>query len=266
MFIILSGSSGVGKNTIIKELQKNDNSFAFMPTFTTREMRSGERDGFPYYFITKDEFQNKIKENEFLEYEFIHGNYYGSSSIIFEQYLKNGQRIIKDIGVQGAKNLEIKVGDKTDIIKIFLTVKHKMELQKRLTDRGEKQVKLRLKRFCYEQKQTKYFDFIIYNESLEQTISVLNQILNLKIVDYVPCKKLNYICKYKVKYYINRLNAGKALKPIKITLQQNKAYITSGVERFVASVLAKKSVAKIIVDKKIKKKIDVPQNWYKNII
>lgn len=265
MFIILSGSSGVGKNTIIAELQKNNN-FAYMPTFTTREMRAGESVGAPYYYISKEEFQQKIKDNEFLEYELIHGNYYGSSGKIFDECLAKGQKVIKDVGVQGAQNLTIKVGDKTPIVKIFLTVKHKSELKKRLIGRGEKDIALRLKRFNYEQKQKNFFDYIIYNESLDKTTNLLHEIFKLKNSDFIPCKKMEFISKYKVKFYTSRLKCGKTLSPIKIVILSGKAYIVSGVEKFVASIISGKSVAKLVIDKKIEHTNNVLQNWYDNVL
>ena len=169
MFIILSGSSGVGKNTVIKEMQKTEKNLTLMPTFTTREKREGEVEGQPYFYISKEDFQQKIKDNELIEYEFIHNNFYGSSYKVFDEYIKSGKVLIKDIGVEGAQNLSHKMSDHTEMIKVFLAIPHKSDLKKRLQGRGEKQIKLRLKRFDYEQKQKNKFDFIIVNTNLEQT-------------------------------------------------------------------------------------------------
>ena len=88
MFVILTGSSGVGKNTVIKNLIEEDNKFVLMPTYTTRQKREGEIEGNPYFYLTKEEFQDKIKHNDFIEYELIHTNFYGSSLSICEDYLK----------------------------------------------------------------------------------------------------------------------------------------------------------------------------------
>ena len=88
MFVILSGSSGVGKNTVIKEMQKTETNLVMMPTFTTREKREGEVEGAPYFYISKEEFQEKIKNHELIEHEFIHNNYYGSSYTILMNILK----------------------------------------------------------------------------------------------------------------------------------------------------------------------------------
>ena len=71
MFIILTGSSGVGKNTVITEIEKNNKNFKLMPTYTTREKRPFEIEGYPFYYITKDEFQQKIRSGELIEHEYI---------------------------------------------------------------------------------------------------------------------------------------------------------------------------------------------------
>ena len=253
MFIILSGSSGVGKNTVIKEMQKHNDNLILMPTFTTREKREGEVEGLPYFYITKEEFQDRIKENEFIEHEFIHNNFYGSSYKVFDDYIKMGKLLIKDIGVEGAQNLCIKLKDRTEIVRIFLTVKHKKELKNRLNGRGEKQAKLRLKRFGYEQRQKNKFDFIIFNKELEETSGLINDIINLKEEDYYFKKDINKLNKYKVKYYMNKLTSNKVLRPIKIAIEDGKAYVVDGEEKFIAGILAKKSVVKLIVNKKIDK-------------
>lgn len=254
MFVILTGSSGVGKNTIIKELTKDNANIVMMPTFTTRDKRPGEVEGYPYFYISKEEFQSKIKNNEFIEYEHIHNNFYGSSFSVFNDYITKGKVLIKDIGVEGAQNLCFKLADKTDIVKIFLTTKHKSDLKNRLKGREEKQIKLRLKRYKYEQKQKNKFDFIIYNQSIKTTLDSINTIITNKPADYLLCKKANKINPYYVKYYTNKLLCGKVLSPIQVTIKDDNIYIVKGIEKFIASILSKKPVAKVIVHKNIKDK------------
>lgn len=254
MFIILSGSSGVGKNTVIKEMQKTNEHLVMMPTFTTREKREGEIDGKPYFYISKNEFQDKIKNQEFIEHEFIHNNYYGSSYVVFEEYINRGDIIIKDIGVEGAQNLSLKLKEKTPIIKIFLTVKHKSELKKRLRGRGEKQIKLRLRRFGYEQKQINKFDYIVFNADLTETSNLINDLMTLTEKDFYFKKDLNKLNPYKVKYYMNKLNCGKILKPVKIKVKDKKAFVISGAEKLLASFLSGLPVAKVVVNKQVDEK------------
>ena len=265
MFVIVSGSSGVGKNTVINNLKSKSDKFVLMPTYTTREMRPTEKEGEPYFYISLEEFQNKIRDRELIEYEYIHNNYYGSSYAIFEQYSKMGKIIIKDIGVEGAQNLCKKLDGKDNIVKFFLTVKHKSELKKRLKGRHEKDIKLRLRRFDYEQKQICKFDFVIYNNDLQETTKQIIEILNLGKDDFLPNVEPKKLNKYKIKYYLNKLKCGKDLKPVKIALQNGKAYIVSGVERYVASRLAKKPIAKVLTKRNIKKQIQTSADWCNKI-
>ena len=262
----MTGSSGVGKNTVINELKKENQNFVLMPTYTTREMREGEVEGNPYFFLTKEQFQEKIRNNLLLEHELIHTNYYGSSFELIDKYLETGKIIIKDIGVQGAQNLYTKLNGKTKVIRVFLTVKNKRTLKERLIGRGEKNIKLRLKRFGYEQKQINKFDYIIYNQDLAKTTNLLLSLVNFDNNNFVPCKNLKRINKYKVRLYSNKLKLGKILKPIKIVVENDKAYIVSGVEKFVASALTNIPVAKVIVEKNIKTKNQVQNGWFETIL
>lgn len=251
MFIILSGSSGVGKNTVIKEMQKTKKDLVLMPTFTTREKREGEVEGMPYFYITKNDFQDKIRENELIEYEFIHNNYYGSSFKVFDEYIKSGKIIIKDIGVEGAQNLCIKMKEHTDMIKVFLAIPHKNELKKRLKGRGEKQIALRLKRFDYEQKQKYKFDYIINNINLQETSEYVKKIITATQKDFFFNKPIQKLNSYKIKYYINKLTSGKILRPVKIAIYEDKIVVLSKPEKLVASFICKIPVAKLIVNKKV---------------
>lgn len=251
MFVIMSGSSGVGKNTVIKELQKTMHNLVLMPTFTTREKREGEVEGLPYFYITKEQFQEKIKNNEFIEYEFIHNNYYGSSYKIFDEYLQKGMILTKDIGVEGAQNLSQKMKEHTEMLKVFLSINKKNELKKRLIGRGEKNIKLRLNRYKYEQQQKNKFDFIICNIDLEATTKILKKLIAVKDEDYYFKKDLHKISPYKVKYYINKLTAGKILKPVQIAIKDDKICVLKGDEKLIASIICKKPVAKLVVYKNI---------------
>lgn len=257
MFVILSGSSGVGKNTIIKKLEMDIPKYRLMPTFTTRQKRESEIEGYPFYFLTKEEFQEKIKNNEFIEYESIHNNFYGSTYKIFDEQLKSGKILIKDIGVDGAQNLSDKLKDKTKTVKLFLTTESKGVLKHRLKGRKEKHIRLRLKRFGYEQKQKNKFDWIILNNNLQETCEIIDLIIGFENKDFLPTKKVKKINFKLVKRCFEKLKCGKILKPIQVCLNSKKPYIVKGIESFVASLLAKKNVAKLIVKKKRVKKLDV---------
>lgn len=245
MFIVLSGSSGSGKNTIIKAIESETDEFKLMPTFTTRGKREGEINGKPYYFVSVSEFQNKIKNEEMLEYEFIHTNYYGSSKKIIEEFLDNGKIIIKDIGIEGAKNISGKLSSHTPVLTIFLTTTKK-ELKKRLKLRGEKQIKLRLKRYKLEQAQMFTYDYLIYNNNLENTKNLVIQISKIEQDEFLSNKLVDELSLKKIKNYVNKLNSGKIIKPIKIAIFNGQAVIEDGQEKFIAGLLTGKKVCKEI--------------------
>lgn len=259
MFIILTGSSGVGKNTVITEIEKRNSNFKLMPTYTTREKRPNEVEGYPFYYLSVDEFQEKIKNGELIEHEHIHNNFYGSSYKILNEHIQDNIVLIKDLGIEGAQNLSLKISHITPVVKIFLTTT-KGELKRRLKGRGEKQIKLRLKRYKREQSEIDKFDYIIYNNNLLTTCGVIEQIYNTNLVDIKPTKVLEKISTRKINKYVSMLRRGKILKPVKVQLKDNNVYIISGHERFIAGILTNKLVAKLVVENK---KINIlDQNQY----
>ena len=174
MLIIMSGSAGVGKNTIINELLKEYNNLTLMTTVSTRAMRPGEEQGRPYFFVTLDEFNAMVERGEMLETCPIHGNMYGSSRKILEEKEKEGKVLIKDIDVEGTLNLKKIL---PDIVTIYLKPKSIEVLRERLIGRGEKDIDLRLKRYEYEEEMSKHYDYVLVNDKMEDTLEVLRKIL-----------------------------------------------------------------------------------------
>lgn len=250
MVIILSGSSASGKNTLIKEILKTNNEIKYINTFTSRTMREDESEGNPYHFITKDEFQAKIKNGDFFEHELIHNNFYGVDKNICLSYLDQNLDIIKDMGIYGTFNLKEKLQDRTNVRTIFLFV-DKKTLRKRLIHRGEKQIKLRLKRYRLEQKHANKYDFLIYNKDIEKTLTILHKIISYKDQpDYMFIKPIcNRINEKKVKKYCDQFLKNKEFKPIKIYFNGENFYIKHNVEKYIASILSKKCVTKNIITK-----------------
>ena len=105
MLVILSGVSGAGKDTIKKELIKRMDNVISLPSYTSRKPRVGEKEGLQYHFITKQEFEQKIANNEFYEYDLHHENYYGTSRKLMNEKIATGKIIVKDIEVNGTENL-----------------------------------------------------------------------------------------------------------------------------------------------------------------
>lgn len=251
MFFIVSGSSGCGKNTIINELLKTNKKLKLLPTLTTREKREGESEGNPFYYVTKEEFQDKIRKNELLEHELIHNNFYGASKVLLNDFLEHGHYLIKDIGVKGTFNLDEKLQDVTPVVKIFFTTNGKRSLKKRLIGRGEKQIKLRLSRYGFEQKQKNRYDYIIHNEDKQYTIDIMNVLIKIgeKYNQILPTKPFAKINNKKIKKYIEKFLTKQKVKPVKVSLQNEKIYLLNGHERFIASILTHSTLTKKFVVK-----------------
>ena len=180
MLVILSGVSGAGKDTIKKEIIKRMKNVISLPSFTSREPREGEEEGIQYHFITKEHFKEKIKNEEFYEYDLHHENYYGTSKKLMNEKIDSGKIIVKDIEVNGTENLIKKLGNDTKLVTIFLKV-DKEELKNRLINRGdnlsEADMQLRLGRLEYEESKIGLYDYVIKNDNLEKTVQIIMTII-----------------------------------------------------------------------------------------
>jgi guanylate kinase len=178
MIVIFSGSSGVGKSTIINKLIREDgDKYMFMPTITTRKKREDEVEGLHYYFVNEKEFEKKIKQNEFYEYERVHGNMYGTSKIVLDGLLNQKKVLLKDIDVFGTANLKNAVKGRIKIVTIFVTVASKEVLAARLKARGERDISLRLLRVETENGFAAGYDYVITNENLDKTVQAVKNII-----------------------------------------------------------------------------------------
>lgn len=180
MLVILSGVSGAGKDTIKQELIRTMEEVVSLPSITSRPPRPGEEEGVIYHFVSKAEFEEKIKNNEFYEYDLHHENYYGTSRKLLNDKIESGKIIVKDIEVNGTENLiKILKGD-TKVVTIFLKV-DKEELRKRLIARGdnlsEADIELRLSRLDYEESKISNYDYMIKNDNFEKTVSIIKAII-----------------------------------------------------------------------------------------
>ena len=180
MLVLLSGVSGAGKDTIKKELMKRLDNITSMPSYTDRSPRPGEVNGEVYHFITTEEFEEKIKQDEFYEYSVHHEHYYGTSKKVLNEKVKEGKIIVKDIEVNGTENLIKLLKDDIKIVTIFLRVPKK-ELRRRLEHRIEKaslkEIELRLNRFDYEESKIGMYDYVIKNDDLEKTVQIIMTII-----------------------------------------------------------------------------------------
>ena len=179
MLVILSGVSGAGKDTIKKELLKRMSDVTTtLPSYTSRKMRPSEEEGVQYHFISKEEFEAKIRQGDFYEYDLHHGNYYGTSRELMNEKIAQGKVIVKDIEVNGTENLMKLLGNDTRVVTIFLKVE-KEELKRRLIERGDSipDIEVRLSRLEYEESKLKLYDYVIKNDELEKTVQVITTII-----------------------------------------------------------------------------------------
>ncbi|KAK2417025.1 guanylate kinase [Trifolium repens] len=181
--IVISGPSGVGKGTLISMLMKEFPSmFGFSVSHTTRAPRNMEKDGVHYHFTEKSVMEKEIKNGKFLEFASVHGNLYGTSVEAVEVVADAGKRCILDIDVQGAKSVR---ASSLEAIFIFVCPPSMEELEKRLRDRGtetEEQILKRLRNAKAEIEQgtsSNIFDFMLYNDKLEESYEKLKKLLGL---------------------------------------------------------------------------------------
>ncbi len=177
--IIITGPSGVGKGTVVKEILSKDKNIWLSISATTREPREGEKDGENYYFLNQEKFKEMIKKNLFLEWAQFAGNYYGTPLSSVNEKIKKGFTVLLEIEVEGAKQIKEKFPDS---LSIFLLPPDKSELERRIRNRGtenEEAIKKRLLRANYEISKSDQFDFALTNYKVDETAKrIINFIEN----------------------------------------------------------------------------------------
>ena len=159
---VFSGASGVGKSTVLKKVMSQRADLAFSVSATTRPPRPGEEEGVAYYFISKEQFEDMIAKDAFLEYDNHAKNYYGTPIEQLEDKLTRGH-VVLDIEPVGAKNVKTK---RPDAVLIFILPPSQEELERRLRGRGdtpEDQIRIRLERAKWEMDQRVWYDHQVVN-------------------------------------------------------------------------------------------------------
>ena len=180
--IVVSGPSGVGKDTIVNKYLESHKEDQLSISMTSRSMREGEVNGVNYYFKTKEEFEKAIIDGDLLEYTLYNGNYYGTPKSEIEERLKNGINVILVIEVVGAQNVKKMMGDKCTLI--FILPPSMEELKNRLINRGtdsKESIEGRLDIAKDEIKTSKVYDYKIVNDDLDNAVKELEQIIKNNI-------------------------------------------------------------------------------------
>jgi len=177
--VILSSPSGGGKTSVIHRIiEKHDENFVYSISATTRQPRPGEEHGKDYFFLTQQEFEEQIKENLLLEWEQVHGYYYGTPKTYVEQAIAAGKYVLLDIDVRGALQIAQKFPENT--LTIFVAPPSLDELIQRLRNRktdSETEINKRIERIPLEMEQSKRFDYVVINEKLDRTVKEIVQII-----------------------------------------------------------------------------------------
>ncbi len=167
LLVIISGPSGVGKGTIRKALfQIPDNNFCYSVSMTTRAPREGEVDGQDYFFVSREEFERRIKDNALLEYAEFVGEYYGTPLDYIDKQMESGKEVIVEIEVQGALQVQERIPEAVFIFIVPPSKKALIErLEKRGTDTPEK-IKKRIEKAEREYSLAYKYDYIVVNDEV----------------------------------------------------------------------------------------------------
>lgn len=174
--IVMSGPSGVGKSTVVKRIMQELDNLRFSVSATTRPIRPGEVDGVNYFFVSKERFEEMIRQQELLEYTNYVGNFYGTPEKPLDDALRDGYDLLLDIEVEGALNVRKR---RPDAVLIFVAAPSFGDLRKRLNHRGDTSADLieqRLERAKVEYAAAEHYDYLVINDSVEDCA---NEILSI---------------------------------------------------------------------------------------
>ena len=178
-FITISAPSGSGKTTLCKALQLVEPEIEWSISYTTREKRSIEENGVDYFFISEKEFEDLIIQGHFVEWQNVHGFYYGTSVSNLENAIENDKILLIEMDVKGSMNIKKLYPDQT--FSIFIMPPSISQLRERLRSRGtdsEKRINIRLKRFQEEMEFREKFDYVMINEDLDLAKIELQKTIN----------------------------------------------------------------------------------------
>ena len=177
ILVVVSGFSGSGKGTVMKRLMEKYDNYALSVSVTTRNPRPGEKDGEAYFFRTKEEFEQLIREDGLIEYAQYVENYYGTPRKYVEEQLSAGKDVILEIEIQGA----LKVKEKfPDTLLMFVTPPNARELKSRLVGRGTETMEViesRMNRACEEAEGMSAYDYLVVNDELDDCVEEMHSII-----------------------------------------------------------------------------------------
>lgn len=175
---IISAPSGSGKSTLVNEIRQSVPNLSFSISYTTRKERGHEQNGREYFFISRTQFEEMIRNQEFLEHATVfETDYYGTAFRFLQQAKEQGCDLLLDIDVQGAAQIKHKI---PDAVTIFILPPNRTELEKRLRERGqdsEEKIQRRLETASREIENYDKYDYILVNDRLAESVDALKAIL-----------------------------------------------------------------------------------------
>ncbi|MBW1720573.1 MAG: guanylate kinase [Deltaproteobacteria bacterium] len=174
---VISGPSGTGKTTVVRGLRERVDGLGFSVSHTTREPREGEEEGVHYHFVDQETFQRMIDEGAFVEWAVVYNHYYGTSYAALREPMEKGIDVVLDIDSQGAANVR-KLFKESILIYLLPPSLEELEnrLKKRATDSGPV-IEARFKKGVADIKNCSWYDYIVFNDSLEQAVEELASII-----------------------------------------------------------------------------------------
>jgi guanylate kinase len=174
---IISAPSGSGKSTLTRELVSRVDGLRFSISYTTRQPRGAERDGEDYFFVTREEFEQRVQRGEFLEYAEVFGNYYGTHAGELDRAAAEGVDLVLDIDVQGARQLKAKL---PAAVSIFILAPSRQILEQRLRSRSQDSdsvIERRLRDAAEEIRNYSLYDYVLVNREVAMSVDTLISIV-----------------------------------------------------------------------------------------
>ena len=180
ILVVVSGFSGAGKGTLMKELLKRYDNYALSISATTRAPREGETDGKEYFFVTKEQFEKMRDERKLVEYAQYVNNYYGTPKEYVEQKMAEGKDVILEIEIQGALKVKKRF---PDALLLFVTPPSAEELRRRLVGRGTETLEVinaRLARAAEEASGMEAYDYLLINDDVDRWVEEMHKLIQLQ--------------------------------------------------------------------------------------
>ena len=199
ILVVVSGFSGAGKGTLMKELLKRYDNYALSVSATTRQPREGEKDGEDYFFVSREYFQQMIEDGRLVEYAQYVNHYYGTPRDYVEKKMAEGKDVILEIEIQGALKVKKRF---PDALLIFVTPPSAGELRRRLVGRGTETIEVinaRLRRAAEEASGMEAYDYLLINDEIDACLEQMHQLITLQ--HSKTCYHLDFLSRMREELY-----------------------------------------------------------------